>query len=56
VAATVPIPSIDAGREALRFYDFNFSGTSVGTACYTNDRPDSITVEVNGVRSNTITA
>jgi hypothetical protein len=36
-------------------YNFNFSGTSVGTACYTADRPDSITIEVAGVRSNTIT-
>jgi hypothetical protein len=36
-------------------YDFSFSGSSVNTACYSADRPDSITVEVNGVRSNTIT-
>jgi hypothetical protein len=36
-------------------YNFGFTGSSVATACYTADKPDSITVEVNGVRSNTIT-
>ena len=33
---------------------FDVSGAEVVTACYTNDRPDSITIEVNGVRSNTV--
>jgi hypothetical protein len=32
-------------------YDFSFGGSSVNTACYTNARPDSITIEVAGVRS-----
>ena len=32
----------------------NYSGTSVSNACYTNDKPDSITIEINGIRSNTI--
>jgi hypothetical protein len=32
-------------------YDFSFGGTSVNTACYTNARPDSIVIEVAGVRS-----
>lgn len=34
-------------------YDFPLAGSTVNTACYTADRPDSITVEVAGTRSNT---
>lgn len=36
-------------------YNIAFGGGSVTTACYTNDRPDSIAIEVAGVRSGTVT-
>lgn len=36
-------------------YEFRFDSRSVATACSTGDRPDSIVVEVDGLRSAPIT-
>ena len=38
-----------------RRYEFRFSGDGVERACATNDVPDSIVVEVGGLRSDPVT-